>query len=120
MKNKHRNVDKSCNNCYHQGISVTVACKKCVLFSKWKEKKSRVIEIGSICIVEDFQGFGETKVILAEKYYNNLKGAPLKEPIWGVHLMSAKDKAFNDFIQERKPLFDLVSESSLRRDFKLC
>ena len=87
---------------------------------KTEVEKRPVIGIGSICIVEDFQGFGETKVIVAEKYNENLKGGKLKEPIWGVYLMSAKNKAFNRFIQERKPLYNLVSESRLRRDFKIC
>jgi len=65
-------------------------CYKCNKFTK-----------GEICLIADFQEFGEVLFLLERRLLKNVKGEPLSNPIWEGIIIDAKNKGLRDIWHRR-------------------
>jgi len=51
---------------------------------------------GEVCLIKDFQEFGEVLFLLKNRLLKNVKGEPLSNPIWEGFIIDAKNKGLRD------------------------
>ena len=51
---------------------------------------------GQICLIEDFQEFGNVLILLIERFTTNVYGEELSNPIWEGVIVDAEDKRLRD------------------------
>ena len=54
-----------------------------------------------VCLVKDFQEFGEVLFLLEKRLLKNIKGEPLSNPIWEGIIIDAKNNQLRDIWHKR-------------------
>ena len=63
--------------------------------------KCKKINKDSICLILNFQDFGEVLFLCVNKLFTNIYGKKLSNPIWEGYILDAYDKRFRDFYFDR-------------------